>query len=144
METPRLFHICTTPMTNARGVLISPSKPGSRVPRCATDGFEAVRVSRGTTRDLYWTLAQMVAHHTSNGCNMKPADLIATGTISGQEKESRGCLIERTWKGSEPFTLPSDETRTFLQDGDTVILRAFCEKDGARVGFGECRGTIAG
>jgi fumarylacetoacetase len=106
------------------------------------DGFEAVRVSRGTTRDLYWTLAQMMAHHTSNGCNMKPGDLIATGTISGPEKESRGCLIERTWRGSEPFTLPSDETRTFLEDGDTVILRAFCEKDGARVGFGECRGTI--
>ena len=110
--------------------------------RMRDDGFEAVRVSRGTTRDLYWTLSQMVAHHTSNGCNLKPGDLIATGTISGQEKESRGCLIERTWKGSEPFTLPNDETRTFLQDGDTVILRAFCEKDGARVGFGECRGTI--
>ncbi len=112
--------------------------------RMRDDGFEAVRISRGSTRDLYWTLAQMIAHHTSNGCNMKPGDLIATGTISGQEKESRGCLIERTWKGSEPFTLPTDETRTFLQDGDTVILRAFCEKDGARVGFGECRGTIAG
>lgn len=110
--------------------------------RMRDDGFEAVRVSRGTTRDLYWTLSQMVAHHTSNGCNLKPGDLIATGTISGQEKESRGCLIERTWKGSEPFTLPTDETRTFLQDGDTVILRAFCERDGARVGFGECRGNI--
>lgn len=108
------------------------------------DGFEAVRVSRGTTRDLYWTLSQMVAHHTSNGCNMKPGDLIATGTISGQEKESRGCLIERTWRGAEPFSLPTDETRSFLEDGDTVILRAFCEKDGVRVGFGECRGTIAG
>lgn len=111
--------------------------------RMREDGFEAVRISRGTTRDLYWTLAQMVAHHTSNGCNMKPGDLIATGTISGTEKESRGCLIERTWRGAEPFTLPNDETRTFLHDGDTVILRAFCEKDGARIGFGECRGTIA-
>jgi hypothetical protein len=87
------------------------------------DGFEAVRISRGNTRDLYWTLAQMVAHHTSNGCNLKAGDLIATGTISGQEKDSRGCLIERTWRGSEPFTLPTDETRTFLEDGDTVTLR---------------------
>jgi fumarylacetoacetase len=110
--------------------------------RMRDDGFEAVRVSRGNLRDMYWTLAQMVAHHTSNGCNLKPGDLIATGTISGPEKESRGCLIERTWRGSEPFTLPSDETRTFLEDGDTVILRAFCENDGVRIGFGECRGTI--
>jgi fumarylacetoacetase len=108
------------------------------------DGFEAVRISHGGTRDLYWTLAQMVAHHTSSGCNLKPGDLIATGTISGQEKESRGCLIERTWRGQEPFTLPTDETRTFLEDGDTLILRAYCEKDGVRVGFGECRGTVVG
>jgi len=112
--------------------------------RMRDDGFEAVRVSRGNVQNLYWTLAQMVAHHTSNGCNLKPGDLIATGTISGEEKESRGCLIERTWRGAEPFTLPTDETRTFLEDGDTVILRAYCEKDGIRVGFGECRGTIAG
>ncbi len=106
------------------------------------DGFEAVRVSRGNLKDMYWTLAQMVAHHTSNGCSIKPGDLIATGTISGAEKESRGCLIERTWRGSEPFALPTDETRSFLHDGDTVILRAFCEKDGIRIGFGECKGTI--
>jgi fumarylacetoacetase len=106
------------------------------------DGFEAVRVSRGNVKDLYWTLAQLVAHHTSNGCNLRPGDLIATGTISGPEKESRGCLIERTWRGAEPFTLPTDETRSFLQDGDTVVLKASCEKDGVRIGFGECRGTI--
>lgn len=111
--------------------------------RMREDGFEAVRVSRGNLRDMYWTLSQMVAHHASNGCNLKPGDLIATGTISGTEKESRGCLIERTWRGSEPFTLPNDETRTFLQDGDTVILKAFCEKDGMRLGFGECRGTVS-
>ncbi len=110
--------------------------------RMRDDGFEAVRISRGSLRDMYWTLAQLVAHHTSNGCNLKPADLIATGTISGAEKESRGCLIERTWRGEEPVVLPTDETRSFLQDGDTVILRAFCESDGIRVGFGECRGMI--
>ena len=110
--------------------------------RMRDDGFEAVRISRGNLRDMYWTLAQMVAHHTSNGCNLKPGDLIATGTISGAEKETRGCLIERTWRGQEPVVLPTDETRSFLENGDTVILRAFCEKDGIRVGFGECRGTI--
>ncbi|MCI0451763.1 MAG: fumarylacetoacetase [Candidatus Latescibacteria bacterium] len=107
------------------------------------DGFEAVRLSRGNMKNLYWTLAQMVVHHTSNGCNFKPGDLIATGTISGEEKESRGCLIERTWRGAEPLTLPTDETRTFLQDGDTVILKAYCERDGLRIGFGECRGTVS-
>jgi fumarylacetoacetase len=112
--------------------------------RMRDDGFEAVRISRGNFKDMYWTLAQMVAHHTSNGCNLQPGDLIASGTISGSEKESRGCLIERTWRGAEPFALPTDETRTFLEDGDTVILRAFCEKDGVRIGFGECRGTIVG
>jgi fumarylacetoacetase len=110
--------------------------------RMREDGFEAVRLSRGNMKDLYWTLAQMVAHHTSNGCNLKPGDLIATGTISGSEHVSRGCLIERTWRGSEPFALPTDETRTFLENSDTVILRAHCEKDGLRIGFGECRGTI--
>jgi fumarylacetoacetase len=112
-------------------------------PRMREDGCEAVRVSRGNLRDMYWTLAQMLAHHTSNGCNLRPGDLFASGTISGREKESRGCLIERTWRGAEPFTLPTDETRSFLEDGDTVILRAFCEREGAvRIGFGECRGTI--
>jgi fumarylacetoacetase len=112
--------------------------------RMRADGFEAVRVSRGRFRELYWTLAQMLAHHASNGCNLKPGDLLASGTISGPEPETRGCLIERTWRGAEPFTLPTDETRAFLEDGDTVILRAFCEKDGLRIGFGECRGTITG
>jgi len=112
-------------------------------PRMREDGFEAVRVSRGSLRDMYWTLAQMLAHHTSNGCNLRPGDLLASGTISGPEKESRGCLIERTWRGAEPFTLPTDETRSFLEDGDTVVLRAYCEREGAvRIGFGECRGTI--
>jgi fumarylacetoacetase len=100
-------------------------------------------VSRSRLRDLYWTLAQMVAHHTSNGCNLRPGDLIASGTVSGPEDEARGCLLERTWRGIEPLVLPSGEERRFLEDGDEVILRGHCEREGfARIGFGECRGTV--
>jgi fumarylacetoacetase len=101
-------------------------------------------VSRSNLRDLYWTLAQMVAHHTSNGCNLRPGDLIASGTVSGPEPEGRGSLIERTWRGSEPLALPGGETRRFLEDGDEVILRGRCERAGfAPIGFGECRGVVA-
>ncbi len=114
-------------------------------PKMREDGFEGVRVSRGNFKDMYWTVAQMLAHHASNGCNLRPGDLLASGTVSGPEPESRGCLMERTWRGTEPIELPSGETRTFLEDGDTVILRAYCAREGAaRIGFGECRGTIMG
>jgi fumarylacetoacetase len=106
-------------------------------------GLAPVRLSRGNTADLYWTLGQMFTHHTSNGCNLRPGDLFATGTISGPAKESRGCLLELTWRGSEPLTLPTGETRKFLEDQDEVILRASCERQGAaRIGFGECRGMV--
>jgi fumarylacetoacetase len=93
--------------------------------------------------DLYWTLAQMFTHHTSNGCNFQPGDLFATGTISGAGKESRGCLLELTRRGAEPLTMPTGETRKFLEDGDEVTMRGYCELPGtARIGFGECRGVI--
>ena len=100
-------------------------------------------VSRSNLRDVYWTFAQMVAHHSSNGCNLRPGDLVASGTVSGPEKENRGCLIERTWRGTEPLALPSGEERRFLEDGDEVILRGRCERPGfASIGFGECRGVV--
>jgi len=104
---------------------------------------EPVRLSRSRFGSLYWTLAQMVAHHTSNGCPLRPGDLIGSGTVSGPEKENRGCLLELTWRGSEPVTLPTGEIRKFLEDGDEVILRGFCEARGARrIGLGECRGVV--
>jgi len=104
---------------------------------------EPVRISRASFKDMYWSLGQMVAHHTSNGCSIRPGDLIASGTVSGQEKGNRGCLLEMTWKGSEPLQLPNGETRTFLADGDEVILTGDCQRDGfARIGLGSCRGTI--
>jgi fumarylacetoacetase len=104
---------------------------------------DAVRVSRGNLRDLYWTPGQMLTHHTSNGCNLQPGDLLATGTVSGATQDSLGCLLELTKRGAQPLALPDGETRKFLEDGDEVILRGYCEREGvARIGFGECRGVI--
>jgi fumarylacetoacetase len=104
---------------------------------------EPVRLSRGNFRDMYWTVAQLVAHHTSNGCNLQPGDLLASGTISGTSKDSRGSLLELAWRGTEPVQLPGGETRKFLEDGDEVILRGYCEREGLpRIGFGECRGVV--
>ena len=111
--------------------------------RMRDENIEPFQVSRGGFREMYWSLAQLVAHHTSNGCNLRPGDLLASGTVSGPEKESRGCLLERTWRGTEPLELPTGETRTFLQDGDEVIMRGWCEREGVpRIGFGECRGVV--
>ena len=105
-------------------------------------GHAAVRLSKGSLRDLYWTVAQLLAHHASNGCNLRTGDLLATGTISGSEEGSEGCLLEMKHR-SEPLTLPTGEKRTFLEDGDEVILRAYCERLGLpRIGFGECTGRI--
>ncbi len=107
------------------------------------DGAEGDRISIGRFRDMYWTVAQLVTHHASNGCNLRPGDLLASGTVSGSAPESRGCLLERTWRGAEPLTLSSGESRRFLEDGDEVIMRGWCERDGARrIGFGECRGIL--
>jgi len=106
-------------------------------------GEPPFRVSHSNLRDVYWTLAQMAAHHSSNGCNLRPGDLIASGTVSGPEKENRGCLLERTWRGSEPLALPGGEERRFLEAGDEVVLRGRCERPGfAAIGFGECRGVV--
>jgi fumarylacetoacetase len=104
---------------------------------------EPVRLSQAQFRDMYWTPGQMVAHHSSNGCPLRPGDLIASGTVSGPEKENCGCLLELTLKGSEPLRLSDGSQRTFLEDGDEVILTGYCVRDGfARIGLGECRGTI--
>jgi fumarylacetoacetase len=93
---------------------------------------------------MYWTLAQLIAHHASNGCNLRPGDLLGSGTVSGPTPESRGCLLERTWRGTAPLELATGERRTFLEDGDEVIMHAYCERAGyRRVGFGDCRGRIA-
>jgi fumarylacetoacetase len=100
-------------------------------------------LSRSNAKDLYWTIGQMLTHHASNGCNLQTGDLMATGTVSGQSKDERGCLLELTWRGSEPLELPSGEQRRFLEDGDEIIMKGYCEREGfRRIGFGECRGRI--
>jgi fumarylacetoacetase len=106
-------------------------------------GTPPQRLTQTSCALLYWTVAQMIAHHTSNGCNVCIGDLLGSGTVSGPEKSSWGSLLELTMRGTEPLTLPSGEKRGFLEDGDEVILRGFCEKDGfARIGFGECRAVV--
>jgi fumarylacetoacetase len=105
--------------------------------------MEPFRLSRGNLKDLYWSIAQMVAHHTSNGCNLRPGDLLASGTVSGPGKESQGCLLELTRRGAEPIALPTGELRKFLEDGDEITLRGYCEREGLpRIGLGICTGKI--
>ena len=106
-------------------------------------GTPPARLSRSRLREMYWTFGQMATHHASNGCNLRPGDLLGSGTVSGPEKDARGCLLELTWRGSEPITLPGGEQRRFLEDGDEVILTGACERAGAiRIGFGQCRGVV--
>ena len=109
-----------------------------------SENIEPFMLSRSNLKDLYWTIGQMLTHHASNGCNLQTGDLMATGTVSGQEDSERGCLLEMTKRGAEPVELPSGETRKFLEDGDEIIMKGFCEREGfRRIGFGECRGRVA-
>ncbi len=101
------------------------------------------RLSRGSFARVYWTVAQMIAHHTSNGCNLEVGDLMGSGTVSGPEPESFASMLELSRGGREPIALPGGEARRFLEDGDEVIFRGYCERPGfARIGFGECRAVI--
>jgi fumarylacetoacetase len=101
------------------------------------------RLSAASLADMYWTPAQMLTHHTSNGCNLQPGDLFASGTVSGPERDSQGCMLELTRRGAEPVALPTGEERKFLHDGDEIILRGYLRREGAaRIGLGECSGLI--
>jgi fumarylacetoacetase len=101
------------------------------------------RVSSASLADMYWTPAQMLTHHTSNGCNLQPGDLFASGTISGPEPGSQGCMLEITRRGAEAIALPTGEERKFLHDGDEVIIRGYLQREGAaRIGLGECVGLV--
>lgn len=120
-------------------------------------GMDPIRLSKGSFKDMYWTIAQMVAHHTCNGCNLQSGDLLASGTVSGTARDARGSLLELTWDGDPfsnppkivpgtqrtPIKLPTGEERKFLLDGDEIILKGYCQREGyRRIGFGECRGMI--
>ncbi len=104
--------------------------------------LDPVLVCRSNARYLYWNLCQQVAHHTINGCNLRAGDLLASGTISGPAPDSYGSLLELAWKATKPITLPSGEQRSYLQDGDRVIMTGWCQGEGYRIGFGEVVGQI--
>ena len=99
-------------------------------------------ITRTNFQNLYWSISQQLAHHTVNGCNLQPGDLLASGTISGATEESRGCMLELTWRGANPLKLPDGESRKWLEDGDTLSISGWCQGDGYRVGFGEVTGQI--
>jgi fumarylacetoacetase len=115
-----------------------------QTPKMKADGLEPVRIMRSNFSEAaYWTIAQLITHHSSNGCNLSAGDLLGTGTLSGPKPEEAASLLELSNGGKNPLTLANGEERSFLEDGDTLILRAFCESPNAvRIGFGECRGTI--
>ncbi len=116
---------------------------GLRTGKMREAGAPASPLTESEFARMYWTFEQMVAHHASNGCNLRPGDLIASGTVSGPSERERGCLLELTSGGTTPISLDSVETRTFLEDGDEVVIRGYCERPGyVGIGFGECRGTI--
>jgi fumarylacetoacetase len=106
------------------------------------DGSEATTVCRSNFKYMYWNVNQQLAHHTVNGCNIQVGDLYASGTISGPSPGSYGSMLELTWNGQKPLTMPDGTERKFIEDGDTVIMRGLAEKDGVRIGFGECIGKI--
>ncbi|MEW9670219.1 fumarylacetoacetase [Ammoniphilus sp. 3BR4] len=103
---------------------------------------ESQRICTTNFHHLYWSMAQQIAHHTVGGCNLRTGDLLASGTISGPEKESRGCLLESTWRGAEPIQMSNGEQRVWIEDGDQLTITGWCEGDGYRIGFGEVNGRV--
>ncbi|WP_288502718.1 fumarylacetoacetate hydrolase family protein, partial [uncultured Pseudomonas sp.] len=111
--------------------------------RMREQGLPAHRLALSNTLNMYWTVAQLIAHHSVNGCQLQPGDLFGSGTLSGATPDAYGSLLETTLGGKQPVELASGEKRTFLEDGDEIILRARCSRDGVgSIGFGECRGKI--
>jgi fumarylacetoacetase len=114
-----------------------------RTARMRAEGDAPVRISRASFLDLYWSLGQMLAHHASNGCNLRPGDLLGSGTVSGPAEGEQGCLLELTRRGAQPLVLPNGEQRGFLEAGDEVVLTGHAERPGAvRIGFGHCVGVV--
>lgn len=108
----------------------------------APEGKDSTKIARTNYAEMYYSAAQQLAHHSTSGCPMSVGDLLGSGTISGANKPERGSLLELSWGGKEPLTLETGETRTFIEDGDTLTLRGQCEGDGYVIGFGECSGTV--
>jgi fumarylacetoacetase len=112
------------------------------IPALKTQNTEGVKITTSNFKNMYWTVAQQIAHHTVNGCNLNIGDLMASGTISGKTPDSYGSLLELTWGGKNPITLPDGSQRSFLEDGDSIVITGFAEKEGKRVGFGAVRTLV--
>lgn len=106
------------------------------------EGGEEATIARTNYKEMYYSAAQQLAHHTTSGCPMNAGDLLGSGTISGPEKNARGSLLELSWGGKEPLTLPTGETRSFIEDGDTLTLKGTAKGEGYTIGFGDCTGTL--
>ncbi len=141
---PQPMPYLDSPANRASGALAITLEVWLQTAKMREAGEPATRLTRGnTTQAAYWTAAQLVTHHTVNGCNLQPGDLLGSGTLSGPTLEEAGSLLEITLGGKQPLMLPNGETRTFLEDGDTLTLRGYCEREGAvRIGLGEVTGTV--
>ena len=142
-DDPPLLAYLSDPADQAQGAFDLCMEAYLLTPRMRSAGYKPARLTRTNFQHMYWTFAQMLTHHASNGCNLGPGDLLGSGTVSGPTDESRACLNELTTYGTHNLPLPDGEPRTWLQDGDEVIFRARAERDGfVGIGFGECRGRV--
>jgi len=142
-EDPQPLPYLDSAQHRLRGALDIQLEVLLQTPTMRQAGQAPARIAQSNYRHAYWTLAQMVTHHAMGGCNLQAGDLLGTGTLSGPKPEEAGALIELTRGGQQPLTLPSGEQRTFLEDGDAVVLQAWCESPGlARIGFGICEGQV--
>lgn len=141
---PQPLPYLDSPANRSHGALCITLETWLQTAAMRATGQPAVRLTSGNTEQAaYWSAAQLVAHHTVNGCNLQPGDLLGSGTLSGPDPTQAGSLLELTQGGKQAITLPNGETRTFLQDGDTLTLRGYCEREGAvRIGLGAVTGTI--
>ncbi|WP_280191243.1 fumarylacetoacetase [Delftia sp. PS-11] len=140
---PQPLPYLSSAANSERGALDVQLSVALETSRMRSEGQAAQQITHTSYRHAYWTMAQLVAHHSVNGCDLQPGDLLGTGTLSGPTATEAGALLELTEGGKKPVALANGESRTFLQDGDAIILRGWCEKPGAaRIGFGECRATV--
>lgn len=142
-EDPQPLPYLTAPSLQTDGAIDVQLEAWLQTPKMREHNQAGVRLSQASFKHAYWTVSQMVAHHTVNGCNLQPGDLLGTGTQSGPSPSEAGSLLELSGGGKQPIALPNGETRTFLEDGDAVTLRGWCQREGAvRIGFGEVTGTV--
>ncbi|EED65854.1 fumarylacetoacetase [Comamonas testosteroni] len=142
-DDPQPLPYLSSEANSQRGALDVQLTVAIQTEKMRADGKAAEQITRTSYRHAYWTMAQLIAHHTVNGCDLQPGDLLGTGTLSGPTMDQAGALLEITEGGKKPLSLSNGETRTFLLDGDAVVFTGWCEKPGAaRIGFGECRATV--